>query len=398
MARKSFLFLACIASGVASISFGAEAAGGPSAWQLIETKGKTQTELDIASISRKDNSATGWVQTTYSSLTSTQSGAYFAYRSMKEQLRVQCRERTATVLARAYFNDEGAEIAMIKGNGETRSIAPDTAEHRVMTRMCNQSTQTASVEPSKIDAAKRAAGAPVAPGPAPAAIPVSNRYMDGPTPQASSMQAKAGFLKASAEAHAPAPAAAEKAGEKAADKAVEKASPITVAPPTKAQADDHGHAAKPAAAKPAVHAPAHASAAAHAPARARSPESRQQTVARVLEERAHGAHKSGAKASAGHVGEEHVHWSYDGEFAPYRWGDMKSDFATCKTGTRQSPIDIRNPVVSEIEPIQFHYEDVPLKVTNNGHTIQVDVAPGSFILHGGARYELVQFQIGRAHV
>ena len=70
---------------------------------------------------------------------------------------------------------------------------------------------------------------------------------------------------------------------------------------------------------------------------------------------------------------------------------MKADFATCKSGSRQSPIDIRNPVVSDIEPIQFHYEDVPLKVSNTGHTIQVDYAPGSFILHGGARYELVQF-------
>ena len=34
---------------------------------------------------------------------------------------------------------------------------------------------------------------------------------------------------------------------------------------------------------------------------------------------------------------------------------------------------------------------MPLKVTNNGHTIQVDYAPGSFILVGGVRYELLQF-------
>ncbi|MBX7201423.1 MAG: carbonic anhydrase family protein, partial [Rhodospirillaceae bacterium] len=91
------------------------------------------------------------------------------------------------------------------------------------------------------------------------------------------------------------------------------------------------------------------------------------------------------------AGGHEAHWSYDGEFAPYRWGDMKPEFAACKTGTRQSPIDIRNPVIGEVEPIRFHYEDFPLKVSNNGHTIQVDVAPGSFILFNGQRYELVQF-------
>lgn len=120
-------------------------------------------------------------------------------------------------------------------------------------------------------------------------------------------------------------------------------------------------------------------------------ESRKQTIARVLRDRAHSDGTAHApSAAAGHIAHDHAHWAYDGEFAPYRWGDMKSGFATCKSGARQSPIDIRNPVVSD-QPIQFHYEDVPLNVSNNGHTIQVDYAPGSYILHGGARYELVQF-------
>ena len=98
-----------------------------------------------------------------------------------------------------------------------------------------------------------------------------------------------------------------------------------------------------------------------------------------------------ATAHAANALAHEAHWDYEGENAPYRWGDIKSENLACKAGTRQSPIDIRNPVVSEVEPIRFFYDDVPLKVTNNGHTIQVDYAPGSFIMFGGARYELLQF-------
>lgn len=121
-------------------------------------------------------------------------------------------------------------------------------------------------------------------------------------------------------------------------------------------------------------------------------------VRRVQRQRGITPAEAAAAADAGHAPDaasasdgHDAHWAYDGEFAPYRWGDLKSGYALCKSGTRQSPIDIRNPVVSDVEPIQFHYEDAPLKVSNNGHTIEVEVAPGSFILHAGARYELVQF-------
>jgi len=41
--------------------------------------------------------------------------------------------------------------------------------------------------------------------------------------------------------------------------------------------------------------------------------------------------------------------------------------------------------------IKFDYKPSPLKVIDNGHTIQVNYAPGSSIDVGGARYELVQF-------
>ena len=45
----------------------------------------------------------------------------------------------------------------------------------------------------------------------------------------------------------------------------------------------------------------------------------------------------------------------------------------------------------DLPAIEFHYQPSPLAVIDNGHTIQVNYAPGSWIDIGGARYDLVQF-------
>ena len=66
-------------------------------------------------------------------------------------------------------------------------------------------------------------------------------------------------------------------------------------------------------------------------------------------------------------------------------------FATCKLGKLQSPIDIRGAKAADLPAIKFDYKPSPLKVIDNGHTIQVNYAPGSSIEVGGTRYELVQF-------
>ena len=63
----------------------------------------------------------------------------------------------------------------------------------------------------------------------------------------------------------------------------------------------------------------------------------------------------------------------------------------CKLGKVQSPIDIRGAKTADLPAIKFDYKPSPLKVIDNGHTIQVNYAPGSSIDVGGTRYELLQF-------
>jgi len=91
--------------------------------------------------------------------------------------------------------------------------------------------------------------------------------------------------------------------------------------------------------------------------------------------------------------EHHPHWSYSGATGPTHWAGMEKEFEACGIGKAQSPIDIRTAAarVADLPEIVFEYKPVPLKIIDNGHTIQVDYAPGSFISVNGVRYELVQF-------
>lgn len=95
--------------------------------------------------------------------------------------------------------------------------------------------------------------------------------------------------------------------------------------------------------------------------------------------------------AAAYSAEAHHDWDYGAKHGPKHWGALKQEFATCGIGKTQSPIDIRNAVPSKLEPIRFDYHPAPLHIIDNGHTIQVNYAPGSSITVEGKRYELVQF-------
>ncbi|GJI88508.1 hypothetical protein RugamoR1_16710 [Rugamonas sp. R1(2021)] len=89
------------------------------------------------------------------------------------------------------------------------------------------------------------------------------------------------------------------------------------------------------------------------------------------------------------------HWSYEGENGPANWGKINPEWAKCGTGSRQSPIDIRDGMKVELEQINFDYHPSSFNVTDNGHTVQVMVSGGNFITVNNRMYELVQFHFHR---
>jgi carbonic anhydrase len=91
---------------------------------------------------------------------------------------------------------------------------------------------------------------------------------------------------------------------------------------------------------------------------------------------------------------EHT-WDYGESKGPSHWGDLKPEFAPCKNGHRQSPIDIRNPQKADLPPIQFDYKPSPLHIVDNGHTVMINYGPGSSITVGGKKYAVKQFHFHR---
>ncbi len=89
--------------------------------------------------------------------------------------------------------------------------------------------------------------------------------------------------------------------------------------------------------------------------------------------------------------EDSPHWRYGGAENPTQWGQLSKDFALCETGRDQSPINIKDAVLSTPAKIDFDYKSSPLVVVNNGHTIQVNYAQGSFVTINREKYELIQF-------
>jgi carbonic anhydrase len=82
------------------------------------------------------------------------------------------------------------------------------------------------------------------------------------------------------------------------------------------------------------------------------------------------------------------HWDYEGEMGPENWG---KEFPTCAKGKSQSPLDIKGPFEKVKMSIAPDYKNGQLKVLNNGHTIQVNVEPGSKVRIDGKPYDLLQF-------
>lgn len=94
-----------------------------------------------------------------------------------------------------------------------------------------------------------------------------------------------------------------------------------------------------------------------------------------------------------HGGAPSAHWSYEGDGNPEKWGELQSDFKMCQLGLEQTPIDLSNGIKGDVGSVEYDYRPLPLRIVNNGHTIQFNADPGSACVIGGTRHELLQFHM-----
>ncbi|HEY0835147.1 MAG TPA: carbonic anhydrase family protein [Azospirillum sp.] len=88
---------------------------------------------------------------------------------------------------------------------------------------------------------------------------------------------------------------------------------------------------------------------------------------------------------------EGAHWGYAEHNGAHKWGELSPDFKTCTFGTDQSPIDLSKGIAADAGAPQLDWKAVPLKVVNNGHTIQVNAPAGGTMTLRGKAYSMLQF-------
>jgi carbonic anhydrase len=112
----------------------------------------------------------------------------------------------------------------------------------------------------------------------------------------------------------------------------------------------------------------------------------------------------GVEAAESHGADEahaEVHWGYEDENGPARWGAMQSDWRQCAEGRRQSPIDLASPVEKKLPDIAVHRlsehavevltQKEVLEELDNGHTVQVNVKLPRALRIDKKSYSLQQF-------
>ena len=95
-----------------------------------------------------------------------------------------------------------------------------------------------------------------------------------------------------------------------------------------------------------------------------------------------------------------VHWGYESDDGPARWGSMNEDWVLCAEGSSQSPIDLTGAEESHLPPIEIVMpagqeaevlnQGSVADALDNGHTIQINVPHGEALIVGGKTYALVQ--------
>ena len=341
-------------------------------WQTV-IAGKYETiEIDQASIAKADSGATAWSRITLDREVKAAGGAYDAIRA---QNLYDCKARRFTTQRRLYFHGE-------------MLVRED-----VISRQRANAVEVGSIDERLFNVACRKAAMQGAPAERPPAIHADLQLREG-DPAVSRVTPVADTTPVAA-AEKPKLIILPPIDKAAADKAA-------------AEQDAAGSGHKPAV--PAVKAkgqgPASDGSSVPTPAATwpgaprQEPETAADKRLRELHYATSGPRKAATKRQVpGERGNPaarmQVQWSYEGEGGPAHWARLQGDYATCGTGKRQSPIDIREGIRVSLEEIKFDYKPTQFRIIDTGHTVQVNVGEGLGLKVMGKRHELLHLHFHR---
>ncbi|OHC69899.1 MAG: hypothetical protein A2045_14380 [Rhodocyclales bacterium GWA2_65_20] len=367
-----WLFALAAAWGVAAVD--------AAQWQSVAVIKGDRIELDKSRIARQaDGKVTAWSRLALDRDFIDEQG--MRYTAIEALNRYDCEKRSFATVKRVYRRDSQTVREEAVANVRELAAEPGSADDKLLTEACKPRTVG---EAQKVaEAASRQAVAASAGKP-------GVMYADMRSAESAGKPRTMQVAEAGPVAAKPAEKAAEP---KAANgKSGERPRFIELPKIDKSQVED---VAKPAAASPAPGKagakPAGARVEKAADRHAEKPVASRQELERLYA--SSGPRKTPKKKPVEQAVIEHrdIHWSYEGEGSPGNWDKLRADYATCGTGKRQSPIDIRESIKVDLEPIMFDYQRTQFRITDNGHTILVEVGEGSSIRVMERQFQLVQF-------
>lgn len=333
---------------------------GAADWVMVAHDKLRSVEIDRASVMDADaGSKVAWGRIVLSDAQAAKTG----YKSVHALNRYDCRNRSFTIVKRSYRSDDDRPLREESVDADKATpVRPGTVDERFFTTVCPQAaapTTAQAVKPAKSNLyalAREAARA--------AAATQAGTHDDSSFRRADLHPTKTEVPSSEGK-----PANAVESGRATRTKGTrEAASPAAdPAPALPAPSFKSYHDAPP---------PSYTA----KPVAPRAPKS---TPHPVVKPEPHPVLQAPAPRP---------NWSYESSTGPEFWGTLAPENSLCRNGQRQSPIDIRDGIPVDQEPLGFDYQRSYFRILDTGHTIQVSYGAGSYLTAMGRRYELTEIQ------
>ena len=106
-------------------------------WSSVISNEKMRAEIDLASLLRQGGVVTAWDREIFSEMEQARPGDFY-FKSAKSLMRYNCNARTADLLMKVYYAEDGSEITTLTASyyGKPNFVIPDTEDEQKFAYAC----------------------------------------------------------------------------------------------------------------------------------------------------------------------------------------------------------------------------------------------------------------------